>query len=73
MISARSPHHTVFRVGSQTYSEASPPRQWSKCLLGTADGPQAEELIGKWAFPFLSPVDGAPASATGAWIAKRGP
>lgn len=63
--------NTIFGVGSQTFSgsfatNVSGPNSFS----GLLTGPHAEELIGKWAFPFLSPIDGAPRSATGAWIAK---
>jgi hypothetical protein len=63
---------TVFGVGSTTFSGAfatnlSGPNSFS----GQFTGPSAQELIGKWAFPFLSPIDGSAASASGAWIAKR--
>jgi len=64
--------NTVFGVGSQTFSgtfatSVSGPNSFS----GQLTGPHAEELIGKWAFPFISPIDASPQSATGAWIAKR--
>lgn len=66
--------NTIFGVGSQTFSgsfatNVSGPNSFS----GLLTGPHAEELIGKWAFPFLSPIDGAPHSAAGAWIAKKEP
>jgi hypothetical protein len=64
--------NTVFSVGSQAFSgsfatNVSGPNSFS----GQFTGPNAEELIGKWAFPFASPVDGSPKSAEGAMIAKR--
>ena len=66
--------NAVFGVGSQTYSGSFATNVIGpNAFSGLLTGPHAEELIGKWAFPFLSPIDGAPNSATGAWIAKRGP
>lgn len=66
--------NTIYGAGSQTFSgifatNVSGPNSFS----GLFTGPHAEELIGKWAFPFLSPIDGAPHSGAGAWIAKKGP
>jgi hypothetical protein len=64
--------NTVFGTGSRSYSgqfatSVSGPNTFS----GLFTGPGAQELIGKWTFPFTSPIDGATASATGAWIAKK--
>jgi hypothetical protein len=64
--------NTVFGVGSQTFSGSfdtavSGPNSFS----GRFTGPNAEELIGKWAFPYLSPINGAPQSGSGAMIAKQ--
>jgi hypothetical protein len=36
---------------------------------GIFTGPNAEELIGKWTFPFV--FSGMPKEATGVWVAKR--
>lgn len=64
--------NTVFSAGSQTFSGSfatavNGPNSFS----GLFTGPNGEELIGKLAFPFLSPIDGSPHSGVGAWIAKR--
>jgi hypothetical protein len=64
--------NAVFGVGSQTFSgtfatNLSGPNAFS----GQFTGPAAEELIGKWAFPLISPYDGSLQSASGAMIAKR--
>lgn len=64
--------NTVFGVGSTNFSGSfatvlSGPNSFS----GQFTGPNAQELIGKWAFPFLSPIDGALESAAGVWIAKK--
>ena len=70
---------TVFSVGSATYSgkfdSAAPGENF---FLGRFTGPNAEELIGAWAVPFLFtkggelvPADGQVHQAFGAWIAKR--
>lgn len=46
-------------------------------LTGTAEwtglltGPNAEEAIGSFTFPYILPVDGNQYQASGAWIAKR--
>jgi hypothetical protein len=64
--------NTVFGSGSQTFSGSfatavSGPNSFS----GLFTGPNGEEVIGKLAFPFHSPIDGATHSGKGAWIAKR--
>ncbi|RIX26787.1 HupA family protein [Sphingomonas edaphi] len=40
-------------------------------FLGLFTGPNAEEVIGRWEFPFVYPADGKTYDATGAWIAKK--
>ena len=64
--------NAVFGVGSQTFSgtfatNLAGPNAFS----GQFTGPAGEELIGKWAFPLISPYDGSLQSASGAMIAKR--
>ena len=64
--------NTVFSTGSTTFSGffatgLAGPNGFS----GQFTGPNAQELIGKWAFPFISPIDGALESAEGVWIAKK--
>ena len=64
--------NTVFGVGNTNFSGMfatglAGPNSFS----GQFTGPNAQELIGHWAFPFLSPIDGALESAEGVWIAKR--
>jgi hypothetical protein len=64
--------NTVFGVGSQTFSgtfasNLTGPNAFS----GMFTGPNAQELIGNWSFPFTYPLDGSLQSATGAMIAKR--
>lgn len=63
--------NTDFPVGSQSYSgrfstDVAGPNAFS----GIFTGPQGEELIGQWAFPFVR--DGTAHSAEGVWAAKRG-
>jgi hypothetical protein len=38
---------------------------------GLFTGPNAQELIGKFAFPYTSPISGTPQQAEGAFIAKK--
>ena len=64
--------NTVFGVGSTSYSgkfatSVGGPNAFS----GLFTGPAAQEIIGKWTFPFISPIDGTAVSAAGAWIAKK--
>ncbi|HET6535546.1 MAG TPA: transferrin-binding protein-like solute binding protein [Sphingomicrobium sp.] len=63
---------TVYSTGSRAFSgrfdtTASGPNSFD----GRFTGPAAEELIGRWAFPFIYSGDGAAHSAKGAWIAKQ--
>ena len=63
---------TIFGVGRTEFSgrfatSLAGPNGFS----GRFTGPQAEELIGRWAFPFIDPLDGSTQSAEGAMVAKR--
>lgn len=62
---------TVFGVGSRTFSGRFDTGViGGNSFSGLFTGPNAEELIGEWAFPFM--FEGSPHSATGVWIAKQG-
>ena len=63
---------TVYSTGSLTFSgrfdtALAGPNEFS----GLFTGPQAQELIGKFVFPYPSPVEGQPYIAAGAWVAKK--
>lgn len=63
---------TVYSTGSLTFSgrfdtDLAGPNEFS----GLFTGPQAQELIGKFVFPYPSPVEGQPYIAAGAWVAKK--
>jgi hypothetical protein len=63
---------TVYSSGSTSFSgrfatNISGPNSFS----GLFTGPAAQELIGRWNFPFTYSGDGATHNATGAWIAKQ--
>lgn len=61
----------VFGVGSRTFSGRFDTNvSGSNSFSGLFTGPKAEELIGRWAFPFIH--GGSTHSATGAWVAKTG-
>jgi len=60
---------TVFGVGNNAFSgRFDTQAAGSNYFSGLFTGPQAEELIGHWAFPFL--YQGEMRSVEGAWIAK---
>ncbi len=62
---------TALGASSPTFSGSfDTPVTGSNGFNGLLTGPQAQELIGRWEFPFLH--SGRPESATGVWIAKRG-
>jgi hypothetical protein len=62
---------TVFAPGSRTYSgRFDTDRPGANSFSGLFTGPNAEETIGQWVFPFVH--GGATHSASGAWIAKSG-
>lgn len=63
---------TVHGIGNQSFSgRFVTSASGSNAFSGLFTGPAAQELIGKWALPFVYPVDGSTQSASGAWIAKR--
>jgi hypothetical protein len=64
--------NTVYSVGSQSFSgQFATNLPGANAFSGQFTGPQAEELIGKFAFPFIYSKDGTVQQATGAMIAKR--
>ena len=64
--------NTVYSTGSQNFSGSfSTSLAGSNSFAGLFTGPAAEELIGKFAFPYSSPLDGAAEQAAGAFVAKR--
>ena len=64
--------NTVFSAGSTSFSgrfdTATP---GSNSFSGLFTGPNAQELIGKFALPYVSPVDGTSQQSQGAFIAKK--
>lgn len=61
---------TVFAAGSRTYSgRFATSIAGANAFSGAFTGPQAQELIGRWAFPFT--VGGTTHAAEGVWAAKR--
>ena len=63
---------TVYSTGSLTFSgrfdtDLVGPNEFS----GLFTGPQAQELIGTFVFPYPSAVEGQPYIAAGAWVAKK--
>lgn len=64
--------NTVYSSGNTSFSGSfETPLTGANSFDGQFTGPAAEELIGRWSFPFLYPADGATHTASGAWIAKR--
>jgi len=62
---------TVYSAGSTNFSgKFDTAVGGTNSFSGLFTGPNANELIGKFAFPYLSPVDGKAAQASGAFIAK---
>lgn len=63
---------TIYAAGGPTFSGAfDTPLAGPNAFSGQFTGPQGEELIGAFAFPFVYPADGSVQSASGAFIAKR--
>lgn len=63
---------TVYSTGSTTFSgRFDTALGGANAFEGRFTGPAAEELIGRWTFPFIYSGDGAAHSASGAWIARR--
>lgn len=64
--------NTVYSSGSTNFSGAfDTPLTGANSFAGRFTGPNAQELIGNFAFPYLSPIDGLAQEAEGAFIAKR--
>lgn len=64
--------NTVYSSGSTTFSgRFNTSVSGANSFNGLFTGPNAEELIGRWAFPFVYSRDGTTHSASGAWIAKH--
>jgi hypothetical protein len=63
---------TVYSASSTNFSGAFDTNVAGiNAFSGLFTGPAANELIGKFAFPYLSPVNGTAAQATGAFIGKQ--
>ena len=64
--------NTVYSAGSTSFSGRFDTNvAGSNSFAGQFTGPAAQELIGKFAFPYMSPVSGTPQQSQGAFIAKR--
>lgn len=64
--------NTVYSAGSTTFSgRFNTTVMGANAFDGRFTGPAAEELIGRWRFPFVYSVNGATHNASGAWIAKQ--
>ncbi|WFL77973.1 hypothetical protein P7228_02590 [Altererythrobacter arenosus] len=65
---------TVFSVGSQSYAgKFDTTLEGPNYFTGLFTGPNAQETIGRWAFPFERPSDGALHNAWGVWLARPDP
>lgn len=63
---------TVYSTGSGNFSgRFNTNLAGNNSFGGLLTGPNAQELIGRFAFPYISPVTGTPKQAEGAFIAKR--
>ena len=63
---------TVYSTGSANFSgRFSTTIAGNNSFAGLFTGPAGQELIGRFAFPYLSPVDGNTEQAAGAFVAKR--
>jgi hypothetical protein len=63
---------TVYSTGSTTFSGKFDTNVAGvNSLSGQFTGPNAEELIGNFAFPYVSPIDSKTYQADGAFIAKQ--
>ena len=64
--------NTVYSAGSTSFSgKFDTAISGLNAFSGLFTGPNANELIGKFAFPYTSPFDGKVAQATGAFIGKQ--
>ena len=63
---------TIYGNGSQSFSgHFATNLSGVNNFSGVFTGPNAEELIGKFAFPYTSPFDGKPYEAGGGFVGKR--
>ena len=63
---------TVYSTGSASFSgRFSTSLAGPNSFAGLFTGPAAQELIGRFEFPYSSPVDGGAERAAGAFVAKR--
>ena len=64
--------NTIYSAGSPGFSgRFNTNLAGQNAFSGLFTGPNANELIGKFAFPYTSPFDGTSAQAAGAFIAKK--
>lgn len=64
--------NTVYSTGSTGFSgKFNTNVAGSNSFAGQFTGPNAQELIGKFAMPYTSPIDGTPQQSQGAFIAKK--
>lgn len=63
---------TVYSTGSTSFSGRFDTNvAGNNSFSGLFTGPNAQELIGSFAFPYMSPVNGTPQQSQGAFIAKQ--
>lgn len=63
---------TVYSPGSTSFSgRFDTSLSGLNSFSGIFTGPAANEAIGNFAFPYTSPVNGQPAQAAGAWVARH--
>ena len=63
---------TVYSIGSTTFSgKFDTALGGINSFGGLFTGPNAQELIGNFAFPYKSPVDGLTYEADGAFVGKK--
>lgn len=64
--------NTVYSTGSTSFSgRFNTNVAGNNSFSGLFTGPNAQELIGKFALPYISPVNGNPQQSQGAFIAKK--
>ena len=63
---------TVYSTGSTNFSgQFATPLSGLNSFAGLFTGPNGEELIGNFAFPYVSPIDGATQQAGGAFAGRK--
>jgi len=63
---------TVYSTGSTTFSgRFDTTAAGVNSFSGLFTGPTAQELIGNFAFPYVSPIDSKSYQASGAFVAKK--